>query len=305
MYTAREIINLKSGGKYDDKNTLSYSSTDLKIEPNSKIFVIGSCFSRMIEEELEQHNFKVPVNKLRLPRKEWPLSKGGILNKFNLFTANQSIEWISKCYDHPDKFQEFTDQYKLTYNENYVSDIDLHFADPVSEERFWQRREDIKNIFLEVFSSDVVLITMGQTEVWKWKERNLYLPILPINSFFKQMWDDIVFEQSSLEDNITMLNNIISSISKRNPKVKFLLSISPASTHRYYDPDRNIQESYWYSKYTLKEVVNKVLETNKNCYYWNTFECLMATDNRHDKNDPRRISKDVIKTMVDYMLTNN
>jgi hypothetical protein len=296
---------LKSGGKYNEKNTLLYSNTDLKIKPNSKIFVIGSCFSRMIEEELEKHNFNLPVKKLIVPKSEWPLTNGGLLNKFNLFTANQSIEWAANCYDHPEKFKEFTNPYMLKYNDDYVSDVDLHFASPVSQHRFWQRREQIKDISLNLFSSDIVLITMGQTEVWRWVERNLYLPILAINPVFKAMWDDIVFEQSSLENNLNALNNIIKIIRERNPNVKFLLSISPASTHRYYDPDRTIQESYWYSKYTLKEVVNKTLELNDDCYYWNTFECLTVTDNKFDPEDPRRISKEVICKMVNNLLKNN
>jgi hypothetical protein len=57
-----------------------------RLKPGSRIFTIGSCFARNIEEHLAPLGFDIPMLSFGVPEAEWPIRpfarRAGILNKY-------------------------------------------------------------------------------------------------------------------------------------------------------------------------------------------------------------------------------
>src|SRR5262245_45427838 len=56
----------------------------------SRIFTIGSCFARNIEEHLTEYD--LPTLRFAVPKDEWPNRPNGLLNEHNVGTITQRIE---------------------------------------------------------------------------------------------------------------------------------------------------------------------------------------------------------------------
>ena len=64
-----------------------------ELTPGGKIFTIGSCFARNIEEHMQRLGFEIPMLKFRVPAEEWGARANGILNKYTPAAIFQEIDW--------------------------------------------------------------------------------------------------------------------------------------------------------------------------------------------------------------------
>src|SRR5688572_9518638 len=72
-----------------------------QITRGSKIFTIGSCFARNIEEKLK--GFILPTRSFSVPKSEWPYRSNGILNEFNPGTMVQRVELAERGESFQDR----------------------------------------------------------------------------------------------------------------------------------------------------------------------------------------------------------
>jgi GSCFA family. len=137
-----------------------------------KIFTIGSCFARNIEEALSGYDVQLPTRDFSAPRSEWPYRHNGLLNEFNPGIISQRI--LSAMNGEP--FPEET----IVQTRNGFIDLLLPAsALPVTYERTITRRTEIDKVYSNLVTSELVIITLGLVEAWFDNSRMVFLNRMP------------------------------------------------------------------------------------------------------------------------------
>lgn len=136
-----------------------------RLARGAKVFTIGSCFARNIEEHIHRLGFQVPMLDFAVPGTEWPGRPNGILNKYTATSIFQLIDWAGRILRRGGAMRpEDCELYAWRLDDGSVVDSDLVGLRPVSPERFIERRRQVYETVAQVFASDCVVITPGLAE---------------------------------------------------------------------------------------------------------------------------------------------
>lgn len=124
-----------------------------------RVFTIGSCFARNIEEHLGVLGLDVPTSAFSVPKTEWKHRPNGLLNEYTPGTMSQRI---NRAIDGTPA----SDETIIADGENGFVDLLLPGGFPVTRERALERRNEIDGIYQKLLVSDVVIITLGYVEAW-------------------------------------------------------------------------------------------------------------------------------------------
>lgn len=260
------------------------------IENGEKIFTIGSCFARNIEEVLE-NKFNFPILTYEGNDGEYRgKRKRGILNKFTPETILWELEWLVDCLNHKNKFRNITDKYfKYVLSNNNIIDTGLQQFISVSDSRFYERREEIYEIYKQLKESDSVIITFGLIE-------QFYLNSRPIQHAMnnKEIIQNEIFKFKLLDIKKTekIINKIIVLIKQLNPNIKLILTVSPVPLEKTFSKN-HILIANTYSKSTLRVALEKYNKI-KNVDYFPSFEMVSAYGANAFENDLRHVRNEIV-----------
>jgi hypothetical protein len=137
-----------------------------------KVFTIGSCFARNIEEALSDiPNIVIPTLSFSVPKEEWPHRPNGILNEYTPGSISQRILYTCKQLSFRDEaiFEIKPGQ--------FIDCLLVSTQYPVTRERAFQRRKEIEELYLNLLDSDILIITLGYVEAFMYK--NIWINRLP------------------------------------------------------------------------------------------------------------------------------
>ena len=146
--------------------------------PGATIFTIGSCFARNVEDHLRRLGYAIPTLDLVVPETEWGGRRAnGILNKFTPPSIAQEIAWTADLLRRGVAAPGAADCEKFAYEfaDGSVIDNNLAGFNPVTRERFLERRGQIFQCFRSAFTAACVIITPGMAEAWYDSEREIYI----------------------------------------------------------------------------------------------------------------------------------
>jgi tetratricopeptide (TPR) repeat protein len=255
------------------------TTPSFQIHSGAKIFTIGSCFARNIEEHLYRLGFKIPTLEFRVPREEWAARANGILNKYTPAAIFQEIEWARNILLKGGKVTE-SDSAPFLYEctEGACIDTNLGGFVPVTRERFFERRSQVYNTFKEAFSADYVVMTLGLVEAWFDREKGLYIHEYPKGKNFARNRERFGFQTLSYNDCREFIQRTIDAIRSVNKEVKFLITTSPVPLSRTFT-DKDVIIANTYSKSLLRTVAGDVATANKHVDYFPSYESVMLTKN--------------------------
>jgi hypothetical protein len=249
-----------------------------KINKNDKIFTIGSCFARNIEEHLEELGYNIPMTSFAVPKHEMGPTRrpNGILNKFSPACIFQELSWCEQIYSVGGKVSP-NDIEHMLFEQNDGLVIDLHIGGyiPVTKERALRRRQEIYDVFSQAFSSQVVIVTLGLIEAWYDTKENLVIQRYPhdIIQDADGRFKFIRFNYGACYDQV---QNTISLIRKHAPGCKFLITTSPIPLKQTFT-DEDVIVANTYSKSVLRAVCGEIVEKNKLVDYFPSYENVMMT----------------------------
>src|SRR5262249_34722415 len=131
-----------------DRGLVPAINPGFALEPGRRVFTIGSCFARNIEEHLT--GYDVPTRRFSVPKEEWPHRPNGLLNEYNPGTIAQRIERAVTGRPAPLE--------TLVADDGGFVDLLLPSARgtlPVTRGRATQRRDEIDAIYRELPLADV------------------------------------------------------------------------------------------------------------------------------------------------------
>ncbi len=217
---------------------------DFFIHYPQTISLFGSCFSDNIGERLIRFKFKACPNPFGVL-----YNPASIINALSLLTRKEAFTendlqhrhdlWFSfshhTSFSHPDKascLEKINEQFKQA-----------------------------KTLFNH---SEVIVITLGTAFIYRLKSTSQVVANchkIPDNEFTREFLDP---------DQITeLMSREISLIAQRNPKTRFIITVSPI---RHWK-DGAIENQR--SKSSLLLAIRLLQQTHKNCYYFPSYEIFM------------------------------
>lgn len=240
------------------------------IDRNAKVFTIGSCFARNVEEKLEDNGVEVLSRDFVLDVEDYnvPARPNAALNKFNTQSIEDEIAMVlaDKEYDPNEIFIEIDGKY-FDPLASYTKIADL--------ERVKSIREKIILVTSKIEEAGVVVITLGQNEAWVDLETRLHLNTAPPPSLLKRYKDRFGVELMNYEENMECLCNIMEMIkSKCSRDVKVIVTVSPVPMGTTLS-NMDVISANVYSKSMLRICAQELMERYDFVDYFPSYE--MAT----------------------------
>jgi len=253
------------------------TSPSFRIQPGAKIFTIGSCFARNIEEYLHRLGFRIPTLDFKVPKDEWPARANGILNKYTPAAIFQEIDWTRKIYLKGGKLTE-SDSAIFLYERTDGLCIDTNLGGfvPVSRQRFFERRRQVYETFKEAFSADYVVMTLGLVEAWFDHQQGIYIQQPPNGKDFARERRRFAFRTLTYNQCLEFIQSTIDAIVDINSEVRFLITTSPVPMARTFT-DTDVIVANTYSKSLLRTVAGDIAASNQNVDYFPSYESVMLT----------------------------
>ncbi|MFA5114042.1 MAG: GSCFA domain-containing protein [Candidatus Margulisiibacteriota bacterium] len=273
------------------------------INKSDKIYTVGSCFARNIEEHLKRYGFNVPMLLFRAPREEMgpTIRPNGILNKFSPDTIFQELKWCEQVMLSGGRVQPALLE-PLLYALADGRAIDLHLGGyvPVTKERALARRQEIYDVVAQAFSAQVAVITLGLVEVWFDKKTGLFIQRYPHDKIAGEQ-ERFVFVRLSYDQCRDYLQNTISLIRKYSPQCKFLVTTSPVPLKKTFTDD-DVIVANTYSKSVLRAVCGEIVSNNPFVDYFPAYECVvLAGDRQAYEKNLRNVTDETVNKIVGYL----
>jgi len=276
-------------------------SPKLKICKYDKVFCIGSCFAREIEKTLKRFGLSVAALKMEMPSdRGGQLSVDAFLNKY---TVHSILSELTLALEP--KVIEPT-RCLVEVSEGVFQDYQLAGSLlSASFDNMLTYRADFSREFSSVRDANIVIITLGLSEVWYDKVSDLYLNKAPDLKALRRHPDRFELRVLDYEETLKGLDNIHALLSRNlQSGFKILITVSPVpliSTFRAVD----VFEANSYSKSVLRAATEAFSMRYGNVSYFPSYE--MVTIGPQDvvwggRGDFRHVNRDYVEIIILHAL---
>lgn len=155
-------------------------------------------------------------------------------------------------------------------------------------------------------SADIFVFTLGLTEAWVSKLDGAVYPSCPGTISGKFDPNKYEFSNFDVTQTIADLSNFIEILNSNNPKIKFLLSVSPVPLVATATKS-HVLEATTYSKAVLRVAANEVTKLFKNVFYFPAYEIITGPQAPDEffETDKRNVSKLGVEVVMRALLESN
>jgi len=226
------------------RTVVKIPESNFKIDYNSKMLFIGSCFTENIGNILEEHLFQIQINPF------------GIV--YNPISIKNSLDFIIANKQFSKQDLQFHNERWFTYHHH------SRFSDANQELCL----EKINNSIIsanELFkNADFLFLTFGTTKVYR-KIENQEI----VANCHKLPSRNFTTEILSVEEIVKEFSELFQKLQNFNPNLKIIFTVSPI---RHW-ADGAIQNQI--SKSTLLLAINELTSIFQNLYYFPVYEIFM------------------------------
>jgi hypothetical protein len=236
----------------------------------ARVFTIGSCFARHIEDTLVQAGTNVLTYGYSVPKSEWPYRPNGILNEYNPASIAQRIQWAVERQPAPAS--------TICPCDDRVVDLLLPVRIPVTDRRAVERRAEIDALWATLRTADLVIVTLGLIEIWVDRQTGVTLNGKPPAEVMKQHEGRFVWRRMDPVECVTVLSRAIVALLEQAPATHVLLTVSPVPLSATYSEQDAILATF-YSKAVLRVCAEMLIEQLPQVDYFPVAE-MIATAGR-------------------------
>lgn len=258
----------QSDPRFRDGGLFPHLYPKFQLTREDRIFTMGSCFARHIEDALHQHRFQLPVRAFTLPDGEMPYPAPHLLNEYNAGTISQRLGVLTGTF-------RFADESGIEDTSDGAIDLFLHVASrPVSRERLMSRRGEIDALYAQLPDCDCLVLTLGLVEAWYDLAFGCYLNRAPSFRTTRREPGRFQFRRFDVADVVDQLRPAIHSLLDGRLS-KVLLTVSPVPMEVSFMPG-DIVVNNAYSKSTLRAAC-EILSRNEPCIdYYPSYEIVTS-----------------------------
>jgi hypothetical protein len=244
-----------------------------KFDRQTGIFVIGSCFATNIESYLGERGYTLNSRAGLVGTGLAP----GSLNKYTPASIFEEVSWARKVYDRDDTVRDSDIEVcLLEARPDQFYDLQLHAPRAQTYSEAALTRQTVYNLYRTVFTSDLVIITLGLIEAWYDNRHQRYICETPSRGMLVDS-SRFEFERLSFEQCLRYLRETLEII-RRDSRPKVLLTTSPVVLSRTFTND-DVIVANMYSKAVLRAVSGQVSSECEDVEYFPSFESAVLTRN--------------------------
>ena len=261
----------------------------------TRVFTIGSCFARNIEEYLGRIGMFVPTLDFTAPRSEFPVAERptGLLNKYTPHTILNEIRF---AFD-PDYELEIDDHF-VDVGDGTVLDLHLPTRATVCVERARARRLEIRQLFRQIAECELIVVTLGLVEAWYDAEKQTFIAQRPPAFVYERMRERFIPHRLNFEESRRAVRECVERILNLGSEKRILMTTSPVPLARTFR-DEDVIVANMYSKSVLRCVAEEIKEEFAAVDYFPSYETVMLSERaRTWVNDQRHVRDEVVGQIV-------
>jgi hypothetical protein len=246
-----------------------------KLDQNSQVFTIGSCFARNIESSLAARGIGCVTTKCIIPGELYELEGLGARNgALNAYTPYSMLELVRRADSRPEP----------TFGALQVDDdgwIDMLVSglNVLTKDQLEDVRGKLFDTYFQLKSCGVVIVTLGYTESWFDRLDKIYVNRSP-GSSRKAMrhGDRYEFHNASATQVEAVLREIVDNVERlTHGAAKIIFTVSPVPLHATFS-NRDSVSANLYSKSTLLSAAMAVSEENDSVDYFPSYELVIYSN---------------------------
>lgn len=264
-----------------------------RFSPGQKIFTVGSCFARNIEDHLP--DFDIPTRHFSVPKSEWERRPNGLLNEYNPASTAQRLIWAAKGIDT----REFI--HSAVGSHDKCLDLLLPNGSGVAPNRLMERRNQIDVIYKQLRESDLMILTLGLVECWYDKKYDFWLNRAPPPNIVATQPGRFELIRLDATQTTEMLTEAFKATLGSGTK-KILLTVSPVPFGLTFSgTDCVIANSY--SKAVLRHSAEELKQRFSGVVdYFPSYEIVTSGGVTSYIKDQIHVRDDIVQRVVGYML---
>lgn len=258
-------------------------SSSFQIGAGDKIVTAGSCFAQHVARHLSQAGFTHHVTEKGHPiiaKTERDVFNYGVFSARygNIYTARQLHQLLLRAYG---AFKPVEDAWALPgggvvdpFRPQIQPDGFLDAKELVAD-----RAQHFAAVRKAVEELDVFIFTLGLTESWLDKRDGAVFPLAP--GVVAGGFDDAKYEFHNMDvvETIADMNAAFAFIRERNPRARFVLTVSPVPLNATALP-RHVVVSTAYSKAVLRVAAENICAGWEQADYFPSYEIITAPNVR-------------------------
>lgn len=253
------------------------------ITKNSKILTMGSCFAIEVRRYLQNKGYNMLLT----------MDNGSIW--YNTYTIRYEFDKI----DHEFTQDRPSDFWRI--NENRWQDPYRRAVFSNSYDGILKETRNIDKIMRNgIKNADVIIITLGLTEVWYQKHNNKVICLSPgyPRKEGPSGGQGCIFKQSNYDENYNNIVRVLEVLKIYNPKCKVIITVSPVPlAMTFTDKDHIVANTE--SKSILRSVAGQIERDYDNVYYFHSYELAMNHDKYEVFNpDARHVQPEFVEKIM-------
>ena len=267
------------------------SQPSLRITKETPIASIGSCFAREIRQWLISHDF----NFLQTAKGVGTGAGSARYDRvYSTFSIRQEFE---RAFD---EFNPLVEYWEVN------EEGEKHLVDPHRytiawenhEERIKEQEEHKQSVYKAFTQAKVIIITVGQGEVWYDSRDGSVFPVLPPLEVFDPLIHKL--NVSSFEENLSNLRRCKELLTAHNPEVHLIVTTSPVPLKVSFSGMNSVLANNA-MKSMLRAVVDQfVKESGDLVHYFPAYELVTQLIPNPFTTDGRHVKRETVDLIMDY-----
>jgi hypothetical protein len=288
------------------------------IEPNrfiaatDRVFTMGSCFANEIRLALSKRSFEIyPALsgdfKKHVSAASHEMPSWGVYDErvhYQFYTTYSMLQEFEKAFglwQHEDSdiwtaVTKTEAGSRAIFQEPYKRRL---FADSLDDLLTMRRMMD-GAIRDGIMTADVLVLTMGLTEIWR--RANGRAVCEPPKLRSREIIQETTFFTSDFDQNLANMRRLCTLYFEAFPNRNIVLTVSPVALSRTFT-DRDIVVANTESKSILRSVAAQICREFKNVHYFPSFELCMSDPNAFEP-DGRHVRPAKVESIMSLFLAN-
>lgn len=247
-----------------------------RIRRDERLFAIGSCFARNIENHMLAGGYDVRSQHIAIPGFEYqPPQSSAILNKFTTHSMLNELYWAldpERAFPADSLVEETPGGW-----------VDLQVVGEVSpapRDTVLARRPYVREVFQRVRDCHVVVMTLGLVEAWFDRELGLYLNRAPGYRTVKRHKGRFELRLLDHRANLDALEGMHALLRRfGRSDLRLVVTVSPVPLSETFT-GRDVLVANTYSKSTLRAAAEDFARAHAGVDYYPSYESVMLSDRR-------------------------
>ncbi|MBP0616671.1 GSCFA domain-containing protein [Jiella mangrovi] len=247
--------------------------TITKFEAGEKIFTIGSCFARNVEDKLEALGFTIPTKSFSIDPGLWNGKASTLLNNYVSPGIAKQIRW---AFGEGEPFSVERNCVELTKGKWQDLDVAGNLR-PQPKDVILGIRESINAVYRQLAGTKNIVLTLGLVEAWWDNATRTYVNLAPPKRIIRQDPNRFELHVLSVDDVYSSLEELIGLLDRIcAPDYRMIVTVSPVPmTATFTTHDVALANSY--SKSVLRVAAEMVCSRYPQLGYFPSFESFMLT----------------------------